>query len=155
MFSLGDWTWQSDVQGQLFNQANELIKEVVVNAKGLKVNDAAQTTYALGLNYKVLDRTNLFIDYNYAGDLYSKFNITRSIDRENTWKMPGYHLADFGFRHGFTIGDLYATLSGKMNNMFDVEYISDAFDDGTHTASGANVYYGAGRTFSLGLKVNF
>ena len=155
MFSLGDWTWQSDVQGQLFNQDNEMIKEVTVNAKGLKVNDAAQTTYALGLNYKVLDRTNLFIDYNYAGDLYSKFDITRSIDRENTWKMPGYHLADFGFRHGFTIGDLYATLSGKMNNIFDVEYISDAFDDGTHTASGANVYYGAGRTFSLGLKVNF
>jgi len=155
MFSLGDWTWQSDVQGQIFDQNNEMIKEVTVNAKGLKVNDAAQTTYALGLNYKVLDRTNLFIDYNYAGDLYSKFNITRSIDRENTWKMPGYHLADLGFRHGFTIGDFYATLSGKMNNIFDVEYISDAFDDGTHTASGANVYYGAGRTFSLGLKVNF
>ena len=155
MFSLGDWTWQSDVQGQIFDQNNVIIKEVTVNAKGLKVNDAAQTTYALGLNYKVLDRTNLFIDYNYAGDLYSKFNITRSIDRENTWKMPGYHLADFGFRHGFTIGDFYATLSGKMNNIFDVEYISDAFDDGTHTASGANVYYGAGRTFSLGLKVNF
>ena len=155
MFSLGDWTWQSDVQGQIFDQNNVIIKEVTVNAKGLKVNDAAQTTYALGLNYKVLDRTNLFIDYNYAGDLYSKFNITRSIDRENTWKMPGYHLADLGFRHGFTIGDFYATLSGKMNNIFDVEYISDAFDDGTHTASGANVYYGAGRTFSLGLKVNF
>ena len=155
MFSLGDWTWQSDVQGQIFDQNNVIIKEVTVNAKGLKVNDAAQTTYALGINYKVLDRTNLFIDYNYAGDLYSKFNITRSIDRENTWKMPGYHLADFGFRHGFTIGDFYATLSGKMNNIFDVEYISDAFDDGTHTASGANVYYGAGRTFSLGLKVNF
>ncbi|MDB9842551.1 TonB-dependent receptor [Polaribacter sp.] len=155
MFSLGDWTWQSDVQGQLFNQDNEMIKEVTVNAKGLKVNDAAQTTYALGLNYKVLERTNLFLDYNYAGDLYSKFDITRSIDRENTWKMPGYHLADFGFRHGFTMGDFYATLSGKMNNIFDVEYISDAFDDGTHTASGANVYYGAGRTFSLGLKVNF
>ena len=155
MFSLGDWTWQSDVQGQLFNQDNEMIKEVTVNAKGLKVNDAAQTTYALGLNYKVLERTNLFLDYNYAGDLYSKFDITRSIDRENTWKMPGYHLADFGFRHGFTMGDFYTTLSGKMNNIFDVEYISDAFDDGTHTASGANVYYGAGRTFSLGLKVNF
>jgi iron complex outermembrane receptor protein len=42
-----------------------------------------------------------------------------------------------------------------MNNIFDVEYISDAFDDGSHTAAGANVYYGTGRTFSLGLKVNF
>ncbi|TXD49785.1 TonB-dependent receptor [Polaribacter sp. IC073] len=155
MVSLGDWTWQSDVEGQIFDQSNTLIREVVVNADGLKVNDAAQTTYALGLNYKALDRTNLFLDYNYAGDIYSKFDITRSTDRENTWKMPAYHLIDFGFTHGFTIGDFETTLSGKLNNIFDVEYISDAFDDGTHTASGANVYYGTGRTFSLGLKVNF
>lgn len=156
MVSLGDWTWQSDVEGQLFDQNSQPVgNPITVNAKGLKVNDAAQTTYALGLNYKVLDRTNLFLDYNYAGDLYSKFNITRSIDREDTWKMPAYHLVDFGFRHGFTIGDFNTTLSGKMNNIFDVEYISDAFDDGTHTATGANVYYGSGRTFSLGLKVNF
>jgi hypothetical protein len=35
-------------------------------------------------------------------------------------KMPGYNLADFGFAHGYTIGDFYATLSGKMNNIFDV-----------------------------------
>jgi outer membrane receptor protein involved in Fe transport len=43
-----------------------------------------------------------------------------------------------------------------MNNIFDVEYISDAFDDkATHGAQNAKVYYGSGRTFSLGLKVKF
>ncbi|WP_298882831.1 carboxypeptidase-like regulatory domain-containing protein [uncultured Polaribacter sp.] len=155
MVSLGDWKWKSDVEGQIFDQSGVLLKTVTVNAKNLKVNDAAQTTYALGLNYKALDKTTLFLDYNYAGDLYSRFDITRSTDRLNTWKMPAYHLIDFGLSHGFNLGDFDASLSGKMNNIFDVEYISDAFDDGTHTATGANVYYGAGRTFSLGLKVNF
>jgi outer membrane receptor protein involved in Fe transport len=73
----------------------------------------------------------------------------------DTWKLPSYHLFDLGFNHGFTISDFDATLTGNMNNIFDVEYISDAFDDGSHTAAGANVYYGSGRTFNLGLKINF
>lgn len=155
MVSLGDWRWKSDVQGEIFDQSGASIKQVTVNAKNLKVSDAAQTTYALGADYKVLEKTSVFLDYNYAGDLYSKFDITRSIDRLDTWKMPAYHLFDLGFNHGFTIGGLETSLTGKMNNIFDVEYISDGFDDGSHTATGANVYYGAGRTFSLGLKVKF
>jgi outer membrane cobalamin receptor len=155
MVSLGDWRWTSDVNGEIFDQSGTSIKKVVVNAKDLKVSDAAQTTYSFGANYQALEKTSIFLDYNFAGELYSKFDITRSTDRLNTWKMPDYHLFDFGINHGFTIGGLNASLSGKMNNIFDVEYISDGFDDGTHTAAGANVYYGAGRTFSLGLKVKF
>jgi len=156
MVSLGNWEWKSDVAGEIFDGSGQSIKNVTVNADGLKVNDAAQTTYALGLTYKALEKSTIFLDYNYAGDIYSKFDITRSTDRLDTWKLPSYHLLDLGFNHGFEIGGLDATLSGKMNNIFDVEYISDAFDDGDqHIATGAKVYYGAGRTFSFGLKVKF
>ncbi len=157
MVSLGDWKWKSDVKADVLDQGGAIVKTVVVNAKDLKVSDAAQTTYALGLKYQALEKTSLFLDYNYAGDIYARFNITRSTDRKNAWKMPSYHLFDLGVNHGFKIGSLDATLNGKMNNIFDVEYISDAFDgsDGTHSATSANVYYGAGRTFSLGLKVKF
>lgn len=156
MVSLGDWKWTSDVQGEIYSESGELLEEVIINANGLKVNDAAQTTYALGLNYKALEKSSIFLDYNYAGDIYSKFDITRSEDRENTWKLPSYHLFDLGFNHGFVIGGLDATLSGKLNNILNVEYVSDAFDDGDqHLATGAKVYYGAGRTFSFGLKVEF
>ena len=42
-----------------------------------------------------------------------------------------------------------------MNNIFNVEYVSDAFDASSHSAADADVFYGAGRTFSLGLTVNF
>jgi outer membrane cobalamin receptor len=156
MVSLGDWVWKSDVKGDVFLDSGELYSTINVLATDLKVNDAAQTTYAFGINYKALDRTSVFLDYNYAGDLYSKFDFSRGTeDRLNTWKMPSYHLFDLGFSHGFTIGTFDANLTGNMNNIFDVEYISDAFDDGSHAATGANVYYGSGRTFSLGLKVNF
>jgi iron complex outermembrane receptor protein len=155
MVSLGDWKWTSDASADIFDQTGALADTVVVNANGLRVSDAAQTTYAFGVNYKVLDRTTLFLDYNYAGDLYARLDITDSTDRLDAWELPSYHLADLGFTHGFTIGEFDTTLTGKMNNIADVEYISDAFDGSGHSAAAAGVYYGAGRTFSLGLKVKF
>ncbi len=164
MVSLGDWRWKSDVKGDVFLDDGTLFSTIVINAKDLKVNDAAQTTYAFGVNYKALDNSSVFLDYNFAGDIYSKFDFSRGTeDRLDTWKLPSYHLFDLGFRHGFTIGDFDASLVGKMNNIFDVEYISDAFDSTEetspgvfeHTSTNSGVYYGTGRTFSLGLKVNF
>ena len=162
MASFGDWTWQSDVRGEIFDQSGTSIKAVEVNATDLKVSDAAQTTWSLGLNYKALEKSSIFLDYNYAGDLYAKMDITRSTDRKNTWQLPEYHLFDLGVRHGFDIAGLDATFSGKVNNIFNTEYISDAFDateniNGTevHNSTNAGVYYGAGRTFSLGLTVKF
>ncbi|PQB08441.1 TonB-dependent receptor [Polaribacter filamentus] len=157
MASLGDWEWKSDVKADVFLDSGVLYREITVNADGLKVNDAAQTTYAFGLNYKALDKTSVFLDYNYAGDLYANIDFSRGTeDGLNTWKMPAYHLFDLGFNHGFIIGELDALVTGNMNNIFDVEYISDAFDNAdTHSAQDAGVYYGAGRTFSLGLTVNF
>jgi outer membrane receptor protein involved in Fe transport len=156
MLSLGNWEWKSDVSADIFDDGGVFVDNVTVNADGLKVNDAAQTTYAFGLNYKVLDRTSIFLDYNYAGDIYAKVDFSEgTTDRLNTWKLPSYHLFDLGFNHGFTIGEFDATLSGNMNNLFDIEYVSDAFDASDHSATAADVYYGAGRTFSLGLTVNF
>ena len=168
MVSLGDWKWKSDVSADILDDAGNFVENITVNAKNLKVNDAAQTTWALGANYKLLEKTSIFLDYNYAGDIYAKFDFSRgTTDRLNTWEMPAYHLFDLGFNHGFKLGDFDAVISGNMNNIFNVDYISDAFDgsgSGTvgdpnyvapHSATAARVYYGTGRTFNLGLKVNF
>ena len=163
MASLGDWRWEDDASARTFNDTTgELIAEDFVYAKGLKVSDAAQTTFALGLKYDLLEKTNITLDYNYAGDNYATMNVTRrtadspeEADRTNTWKLPNYHLFDLGFRHGFEIAGLSTTLSANMNNVFDVEYISDANNGNSSDYDTAQVYYGAGRTFSLGLKVKF
>ncbi|WP_245949178.1 TonB-dependent receptor [Lutibacter citreus] len=164
MLSLGDWEWKSDVQGDVYLDNGELYRSIIIDAKNLKVNDAAQTTYALGIDYKALENSSIFLDYNYAGDLYANFDFSRGTeDRLDTWKLPAYHLFDLGFRHGFTIGGLDTTISGKMNNIFNVEYISDAYDKTEeisagvfeHNSTNAGVYYGAGRTFSLAMKIKF
>jgi outer membrane receptor protein involved in Fe transport len=50
---------------------------------------------------------------------------------------------------------LNATLFGNVNNLLDTEYISDATDGGTHDYTTARVYYGWGRSWSIGLKIRF
>tara|TARA_R110002050_G_scaffold110892_1_gene223518 strand:+ start:26 stop:2554 length:2529 start_codon:yes stop_codon:yes gene_type:complete len=156
MASIGDWQWKSDVSAIVRNEAGDELDTVEVFADGLKVGDAAQTTFALGLNYKITAKSQVYIDYNFAGDMYSSYDVTNrgSADLPETWKVPSFHLFDMGVSHGFDFGPFDATLNGKINNLFDVEYISDS-DDIDGTAGSSYVYYGAGRTYSVSLKVKF
>jgi len=156
MVSIGDWQWKNDASGTIFDEAGDPIKTIDVLAKDLKVSDAAQTTYALGLNYDILEKSSIYLDYNYAGNYYASYSINRVNDsRENSWKLPSFHLFDLGLRHGFEIANINATIYGRINNLFNVEYISDARGGQGEGYETASVYYGTGRTFSVGLKINF
>ena len=69
--------------------------------------------------------------------------------------MPAYGLFDVAMNHDFMFGPFDATLTGRMNNVFDTEYIADGQDGSGSVAETALVYYGFGRTFSVGLRLNF
>ena len=99
---------------------------------------------------------NIYFDYNFAGDNYASYDVTNrsSSNTNDVWQLPDFGLFDLGMRHTFEMGSFEATLTGKINNVFNTEYVSDANDiDGT--ASTAQVYFGPGRTYSVGLRVNF
>ena len=57
---------------------------------------------------------------------------------------------DASLRHGFKLGEFDTTLTFRVNNLFDTEYIAYAID-----ASDPLVYFGFGRTFSLSAKIKF
>lgn len=156
MLSIGDWQWKSNVATDVLDEEGTVVQSVEVFAKDLKVGNSAQTTFALGANYKLADNSRIYVDYNFAGDMYADYDVTNrgSSDLPDTWKVPSYGLFDLGVFHGFDLGPFDASLNGKINNVFNTEYVSDANDiDGT--ASTALVYYGFGRTYSVSLKVNF
>jgi iron complex outermembrane receptor protein len=137
----------------------------------LKVGDAAQTTLALGASYKFGSNTRLTLDYNYFDDLYSDFNPSaRGVDSTlpqaeidailatdaiQPWKVPAYGVFDTAFSHSFPFGKFNATLVARMNNIFDTRYVADALDGGGSNAQTALVYYGFGRTFSVGATIKF
>ncbi|QDO93420.1 TonB-dependent receptor [Formosa sediminum] len=158
MMSLGDWRWDNNLENvEIYNEDQELIDTVNLYIEDLHVGDAAQTTFALGANYELLENTNLMLDYNYYDNLYANFDPS---DRgtegaPEAWKVPAYGLFDLGLSHNFDMGPFDVRLLGRMNNIFNLEYVSDANDGTGSTANTALVYYGAGRTFSIGAKLNF
>ena len=62
---------------------------------------------------------------------------------------------DFYASYRFKLGDFNCLLNGKIDNVFDQTYIADAADGDDHTWKTAKVFYGFGRTWSMGLKLMF
>lgn len=160
MASLGDWFWQNDlVDVPIFDDNEELLGYVDLFIADLKVGDAAQTTAALGINYDLFEGFKVGMDYNYYDNLYAQFDPTGRGDEAKKgvqpWKVPAYGLFDANVRYDFKIGDFDATIYGNVINLFDTEFISDADDGSNNDWRTAQVYYGIGRTWSTGLRVNF
>ena len=157
MASLGDWRWGNNIENvKIFDEDQVEVAEVDLFIKDLHVGDAAQTTFALGTNYKLTTKTTFTVDFNYFADLYSDFDPSdRGTVAPESWKVPSFSLVDTAIRHKFNFGSFDTSIIARVNNVFDINYISDAQDRGTSTAAEAQVYYGAGRTFSVGAKINF
>jgi hypothetical protein len=157
MLSLGDWTWDNDVTNvQIFDEEQNLVQTIDLFIAGLKVSDAAQTTASLGFDYELMDKTNFTVDFNYFADLYARYDPnSRGTVGPQAWEAPDYTTFDMSIRHGFKIGDLDATLIGRMNNVFNTEYIADATDGNGSVDATALVWYGYGRTFNVSAKIKF
>lgn len=157
MVSLGDWRWENNLEDvQIFDEEQNLVDTVDIFIEDLHVGDAAQTTMALGVNYKLANKTRFTVDYNYFANLYARFDPSdRGAPAPDAWEVPDYGIFDTAVSHGFKFGSFDAKLTGRINNIFDTEYIADALDGADSNAKTALVYYGFGRTFSVGMKINF
>ena len=163
MVSFGDWVWANNLEGvKVYDDTNTEIGTVNVFVENVHVGDAAQKTAALGLNFDVMEGLRVGADFNYYKDLYAEFDpIGRSVapdagaDNPDSWKMPDYGLVDLFVRYNFNLGDFKATVSGKVNNLLNTEYMTEATDGALHNWETAQVYYGLGRTWSLSFKVKF
>lgn len=157
MLSLGDWQWANDVLGvEVYDEEQNLVTVIDLYIDGLKVADAAQTTAALGMDWKIMDKTHLTVDYNYFADLYADYDPnSRGSKGPQAWEAPDYSTVDFSLRYGFDFAGFDATLIGRMNNVFDTEYIADALDGTGSVANTALVWYGFGRTYNVSLKFAF
>ncbi|MEO6348882.1 MAG: TonB-dependent receptor [Aquaticitalea sp.] len=155
--SIGDWKWQNNVENvPIFDESNVQVQTVNIFIKDLHVGNAAQTTFGLGTHYRFSEKTVFTIDYNYAGNLYANYDPSnRSTPGPDAWEVPAYGLFDSVLSHGFKFGSFDAALTARINNVFDTEYIADAQDGSNSDQYTSTVYYGFGRTFSIGAKLKF
>jgi len=175
MASLGDYTWQNNATGYLYDSQGQPVDvqgnvvpmlsaqqgSVNVNLKGIKDGNSAQTTAALGFDYQILNGFRVGLESNYFGRNYSYFNISSvgtSLAVANfsqPWMIPDAVTVDFNASYRFKIGTYDATFTGNIFNLLDQEYITDATDGADHTWKTAQVFYGFGRTWSTTLKIKF
>ncbi|MBE0423602.1 MAG: TonB-dependent receptor [Lutibacter sp.] len=175
MISYGDWNWQDDASGYLYNRsgqptdANGNIVElqspqhakIDVNIGGIRVGNSAQTTAALGVRYEIIKSINVGVDANYFGRNYANFSISSvgsSLNPTNfaqPWQIPDATTFDLNASIRFKISSFDAVLVGNIQNFLNAEYITDANDGVNHDWKTSPVFYGFGRTFSTSLKIKF
>ncbi|WNJ16594.1 TonB-dependent receptor [Pontibacter sp. G13] len=164
MASLGDWTWTSNLSDQpIFNEDQVQVGTINLLIDGLKVGDAAQTRFSIGGDWEVFPGLKVGTDFFYNDNLYADFDAfgfegVSEDEVAQPWQIPAHYFQNLNASYRFPIGKLEGSIFGNVNNMWDTEYIAEA--DNNPSLRGANsdsyrVYYGVGRTWSLGFKVRF
>jgi len=157
MLSLGDWRWLNNVEDVRIEDedGNTLGDPINIYIEDLRVGDAAQTTAALGVQYEMIEGFKLGLDYNYYDNLFASFDPTARTTEDVTdaWEVPAYGVFDLNVTYKFELGGFNASLYGNVYNLTDTQYVADANDGGD--AANSRVFYGFGRNWNLGLKVNF
>ena len=176
MFSLGDWRWDGlatgfyyNNEGQLYDPKNEKVVPAdadlekfryMINMDDVNVGGSAQTTASLGVTVRPMKGLRIGMDWNFVARLFADYDIEaddatpgKEYQVKSPWRVPSSHTFDLNAGYTFDFGKVSATLSGNVNNLFDQEYIADAWDGSTW--EDCTVFYGFGRTFSVGLKFRF
>ena len=164
MMSLGDWKWDNNIDNVdiLAEDGTTVLGTINVAIDGVEVGNSAQTTAALGLNYEVFPSTFLRGDFTYYDRYFADFDPTvrDSVDLQGPFELPDVGLLDLGLTHKFEFGSFDATINANVFNVLDTEYISDAREGNVKDPDyrglvDSNVWYGFGRTYSVGAKINF
>lgn len=180
MLSWGDWTWDSDATGYFYNQLGQPLANLrgdlasgimadnhlksVLNQKGVKVGGSAQTTGALSATFLPFKGVRCGIDWTMSARNYSDFTISDSqftggtINVADPWEIPWGQQFDLNASYRFKIGNLNATLYGNVYNLFNYNYIMDAYTSNSTRGTWENAYrifYSFGRTYAMRLKINF
>lgn len=178
MFSWGDWQWDNNVMGWLYDSSGQALNsqyqpasEVMggdhawakVNQKGVKIGQSAQTTGAIGVQFRPFKGFRIGADWDIYARNYSDYQLSsptlnKEINIEQPWCIPWGNELDLNASYSFKIGGLNATLYGNVYNILDNYFIKDAYTNATKKGNWENafrVFYSFGRTFSLRLKINF
>jgi outer membrane receptor for ferrienterochelin and colicin len=161
MLSVGDWTWQNNLTDVgVYDESNVLVRTVNLYVKDTHVGASAQITGALGVRYELFEDFRMGVDYTYFDKNYAFYNVlsrtTSDVDGQDVWEMPSFGLVDLNANYKFPISEgIHATISGNVYNLLDTENIKNSQNGKSNDWDTALVYYGFGRTWSLGLKVSF
>lgn len=162
--SLGDWTYSNDGQSILFGTDKVVTSQNQLWLKGLKIANAPQFTLFAEAEYRWAHNFYIRLNYYRADQLYMPFglydfkNLTKRSDYVQA-QLPKYDLIGASGNYLLKFRKLPAiNLIFGVQNILDTEYIeysSTSFPEGDKRYTANQVYYGMGRTWFAGVKVQF
>ncbi len=180
MASIGDWVWDSDATGYFYNDLGQPLNDkyevasgilapdhayAVLKQKGKKVGGSAQWTGALIAKFRPFKGVTVGGDWVLSSHNYSDYEINSSsylpgadIQVADPWRIPWGNQVDLNASYRFKMGGLDAILSGNVYNVFNYNYVMDAYTDVATDGTWQNAFrvlYSFGRTYSVRLKVSF
>lgn len=189
MIAYADNTWQNDPIGYFYDSQGRALASLgdrntpptytepmspdhlwaKIDQKDRKVGGSAQTTGALGVQFKPFSGFRVGADWTMNARNFSDFSLNnnssvslspgQTLTISDPWQIPWGQQLDLNASYNFPItGDVRATFSANVYNVFNNNYIMDAYTDYASVGTWENafrVYYSYGRTFSLRLKLYF
>lgn len=180
MASIGDWIWTDNATGYAYDANGRPLTadgtvttmgaadhaSATILLEGIHQGGSAQTTLGAGATFKINKSIRVGFDWTYYGNNYAYYSLsgsTLTLGKEvqvyDPWKIPAASTVDLNASYRFKVGGLDAVLSGNINNLFDYQYISKAWNPSSSTveATADNIYcyYAFGRTYSMKLRINF
>ncbi len=181
MLSLGDYTWASNAKGYFYDSAGYALAKLdgtlasgpmaedhlsaTLNQDGIKVGGSAQTTGAVSVRFKPDRNWRIGAEWTFSANNYSDYAISDSnfnpgsdITVADPWQIPWGNQLDLSASYGFKIGGVDARLSGNLYNVFNHNYVVDAYTNATEEGTWSNAYrvfYSFGRTYAMKLRINF
>jgi len=152
--SIGDWQYDGDSPYRIRDgETSQIVETGNLPLSGVKVGNAAQTSFGLGTKYNILNDLAVDVDFNFYDNLYANVNaedvVASALEGEvyEPEKLNSFGVVDAGLTYRFRIGTQYMKFRGNVKNLFNKEYIGrrDAF----------GYFYGLGTTWNAGLTYSF
>lgn len=162
--SLGDWKYSKDAQATIYDVNEEITSKNELWLKNLRVANAPQLSLFAEAEYRWAHNFYVRLNYYRAEQIYTPFglydfkNLTARSDFKQA-KIPKYDLIGFSGNYLLKIRklpELNLIFGGQ--NLLDTEYIEQSstnIPEGDPKYTSNQVYYGTGRTWFVGLKVQF
>lgn len=152
--SIGDWQYDGSSPFR-FREENtsEIIGTGEVELSGVKVGNAAQTSFGLGTKYNILPDLYVDVDFNFYDNLYGQVDpenvVEAALDGDvyEAEKLDPFGVVDAGLTYNFRIGAQQLKFRGNVFNLFNKEYIG--------RRDGFGYYYGLGTTWNASLTYSF
>lgn len=146
--SLGDWQYEGESRVMIRDADFNLTEYGERDFSGIMVGDAAQFTFGLGTQFELCKGLSFDADLNYYANIFAGVDpIGFDIVEDRQDQIAPFALLDAGVTYEFKLGAQKVRFRGNVKNLANTQYViaQDAFGYG----------WGIGRTYNMGIQVNF